>query len=341
MAEVVRVVPRRASEHGEKIPGIMRTTAKKQFSKHRGIALLVALWLIAVISFACLTVVMLLSFDLDVADSKINGFRARQAAEMGIAVGANPVVKRDDPILQASGEDGASFNVQLRSEGERFNINHLLLVSNDKNLIKEIFIHWGIDEDVAQGVADALKDWVDTNDETELNGAEKEDYEKMGRINQPFNRPFYSIDEMRLVRGMELIEQVKPDWRDWFTVWSAGGLDVNEADSEKISIAAECNIEDADALVEVVRGADGVRGTEDDAPFKSLGGGQGGQSVLDLLRVPEFYAPIVNQRLAVNDTTTRIESIGTAGETRRKIILVVRNRTGKPAILQKTEEIIP
>jgi len=340
-AAVVRVVPRRASEHGEKIPGIMRTTAKKQFGQHRGIALLVALWLIAVISFACLTVVMLLSFDLDVADSKINGFRARQAAEMGIAVGANPVVKRDDPILQASGEDGASFNVQLRSEGERFNINHLLLVSNDKNLIKEIFIHWGIDEDVAQGVADALKDWVDSNDETELNGAEKEDYEKMGRINQPFNRPFYSIDEMRLVRGMELIEQVKPDWRDWFTVWSAGGLDVNEADAEKISIAAECNIEDADALVEVVRGADGVRGTEDDAPFKSLGGGQGGQSVLDLLRVPEFYAPIVNQRLAVNDTTTRIESIGTAGETRRKIILVVRNRTGKPAILQKTEEIIP
>jgi hypothetical protein len=63
--------------------------------------------------------------------------------------------------------------------------------------------------------------------------------------------------------------------------------------------------------------------------------------VVDLLRVQEFYAQIVTQRLAVNDSTTRIESIGTAGETRRKIILVVRNRTGKPAILQKTEEIIP
>ncbi len=310
-------------------------------SYRRGSALLAVLWLIAVLAFAVVTAVKLLSFDLDVADSQVNGFRARQAAEMGIAVGCNPVVKRDDPILQLGGDDGASFQVLIRSEGERFNINHLLQVSNDKNLLKEIFIHWGIDEDVSQEIADAMKDWIDSNDDTELNGAEKAYYEDLGRINQPFNRPFYSLDEMRLVKGMELVEQVKPDWQDWFTVWSSGGLDINEADAEKISIAAECNLEDADGLVEIVRGPDGVRGTEDDAPFQNLGSGQDGQSVFDLLRVPEFYAPVVTPRLAVNDSTTRIESTGTAGSTKRKIVLVVRNRTGKPAILEKTEEVIP
>ncbi len=313
---------------------------RTKFSQ-RGSALLAVLWLIAVLAFAVVTAVTLLTFDLDVADSQVNGFRARQAAEMGIAVGVNPVVKRDDPILQLGGDDGASFQVQIRSEGERFNINHLLQVTNDKKLLKEIFIHWGIDEDVAQEIADALKDWIDSNDDTELNGAEKAYYEELGRINQPFNRPFYSLDEMRLVKGMDLVEQVKPDWRDWFTVWSSGGLDINEADAEKISIAAECNLDDADGLVEIVRGPDGVRGTEDDAPFQNLGSGQDGQSVVDLLRIPEFYAPVVTPRLAVNDSTTRIESIGTAGSTKRKIVLVVRNRTGKPAILEKTEEVIP
>lgn len=312
-----------------------------QAHSRRGMALVAVLWLIAILSFACVTAIQLLSLELNVADSQINGFRARQAAEMGIAVAVNPAIKRDDPLLKSVGADGASYSADLRSEGERFNINHLLLNTNDKRLVKEIFIYWGIDEDVAQEIADALQDWVDSNDEEQLKGAEKEYYEELGRLNQPFNRPFYSLDEMRLVRGMDLIERVKPGWRDWFTVWSAGGLDINEADAEKISIAAECNVEDADALVEMVRGADGIRGTEDDAPFQNLQSGQGGNSVLELLRVPEFYAQVVTPRLAVNDQTTRIESIGAAGDTKRKIILVVRNRTGKPAILEKTEEVVP
>jgi type II secretory pathway component PulK len=304
-------------------------------------ALMAVLWLMTVLAFACLTAVKLLSFDLDVADAQINGFKARQAAEIGIAVGANPVVRRDDPLLQVSGDDGVSYQVQLRSEGERFNINYLLLNTNDKNLVKEILLHWGLEAEFAQEVADALLDWVDSNDETQLNGAEREYYEGLGRINQPFNRPFYSVEEMRLVRGMDVVEQIKPDWRDWFTVWSAGGLDINEASAEKIALAAECNIEDANSLVEIVRGPDGIRGTEDDAPFQALNDGQGGVSVFQILRVADFYAPVVTPRLAVNDGTTRIESIGQSGDSKRKIVLVLRNRTGRPAILEKTEEVVP
>ena len=28
---------------------------------------------------------------------------------------------------------------------------------------------------------------------------------------------------------MDLVEAVRPDWRDWFTVWSGGALDVARA----------------------------------------------------------------------------------------------------------------
>lgn len=317
----------------------MKTKSSHIFA--RGMALLAVLWLMVVLSFAALTAVKLLSFDLDLADAQINGFRARQAAEMGIAVGANPVVRRDDPMLQQIAEDGTGFQVKLRSEGERFNINYLLLNASDKILIKEIFISWGIDAEASQEIADALLDWVDSNDEIQLNGAERSYYEELGRINQPFNRPFYSLEEMRLVRGMEMVEQVKPDWRDWFTVWSSGGLDVNEAEAEKIALAAQCDIEDAATLVEIVRGPDGIRGTDDDAPFSSLQGGQTGISVFQILGVPEFFAPVVGQRLAVNENTTRIESIGQAGDSKRKIVMVLRNRTGRPTILEKTEEVVP
>ena len=102
-----------------------------------------------------------------------------------------------------------------------------------------MFIDWGLELEDAQEIADALTDWVDADDDVALNGAEKDDYEKAGRINQPFNRPFYDLSEVRLVRGMDLVEAVRPDWRNWFTIWSGGALDLNEAPAELIAAAAE------------------------------------------------------------------------------------------------------
>lgn len=314
-------------------------------------AMIAVLWLLTILMVASVAAIKLLSLHMDVASSQLHGFIADQAAEMGIAIACNPAVKRDDPLLKQTFENGASFEADIRSEGERFGINYLLAESSGKVMLKEMFIKWGIENEVAQEIADALKDWVDSNDDTELNGAEKQWYEDQGRINQPFNRPFYSLEEMRLVKGMDIVERAKSDWRNWFTVWGQGGLNVNEADAEKIAMAADCNVEDADSVVEIVRGADGVRGTEDDQPFQSLnggggqgdgeGGGQDGPNVLDLLRVPEFMQEEVSKHLTTSDGTTRIESVGIYGSAKRKSILIIRNRTGKPAILEKKEEVIP
>lgn len=51
--------------------------------------------------------------------------------------------------------------------------------------------------------------------------------------------------------------------------------------------------------------------------------------------------PDILQRFTVNDTTVRIESTGSAEGAKRKIILTLRNRTGRPAILERSEEVIP
>lgn len=291
------------------------------------------LWLIAILSMACLAALRVISFDMDIASAKVHGSRARQIAEMGIAVGSNPVVKRSDPILrQLDEETGEGFEVRVVSEGGRFNINYVIL-QNDKELLKEIFIAWGLDLDDAQDVADALKDWVDADDNEELNGAEKPYYEKLGRINQPFNRPFYDLGEMSLVRGMDKVEAVKPDWRDWFTIWSGGALDVNEAAPELIAAAAEVPIERVQIIPETVRGTDGIRDTTDDVPY------QNASAAIDLLGIsPEDPKA---RRFTANDATTRIESIGHADGVKRKITAILANRTGRPALLERTEEIIP
>ncbi|BCX50042.1 general secretion pathway protein GspK [Haloferula helveola] len=293
------------------------------------------IWLIALLSFITVATIRVVGFDLDVAAANIHGFRAKQLAEMGVAVGANPVVERGDPILnQWSEENGEGFEVRLTSEGGKFNINQILL-KEDKNLLKMMFADWGLDIDQAAEVADALGDWIDGDDEVALNGAEITYYEDIGRVNQPFNRPFYSLDEMRLVKGMDLVEAYQPDWRSWFTIWSSGGLDINEAPAEMIAVAAEVSYEEALIIPETVRGPDGERDTDDDTPF------QNAQEALALIGVDGSLRGDISARFSVNETTTRIESIGSAPGAKRKITLVVRNRTGQPAILERTEEVIP
>lgn len=310
-------------------------TSHQPKSLRQGIALIAVLWLIAILSIAAITTLRVISFDTEITTAKVHGSRALQLAEMGIAIGANPVVKRNDPILhRVDEENNEEIHVTLTSESERYNINTLVL-AEDKTLIRSIFIAWGMELDEAQALTDALTDWVDGDEEVALNGAEIEEYTKMGRINQPFNRPFYDIEEMRLVRGMNEMERLRPDWRNWFTVWSSGTLDLNEADAELISVAAEVTPEQASIIPETVRGTDGIRNTEDDVPFKDVA------SALSLLGIDANTRQDIAQRFTVNDTTTRINSTARSGDSKRRIITIVKNRTGKPILLSRTIEIIP
>ncbi|MDB6079051.1 MAG: hypothetical protein JWO82_2798 [Akkermansiaceae bacterium] len=312
---------------------------KLRFSKRqgspRGSALLAVIWLISILALAAMTAIQVVEFDSEIAGAQIHGFRARQLAEMGIAVAANPAIKRSDPLLhQMSDETGEGFEARIISEGQKFNINAILM-KGDKQLLQKIFGDWGLSIDEAQAQIDALTDWIDTNDEVSTNGAESKWYLDQGRINQPFNRPFYNLEEMRMVRGMDKVEALKPDWRDWFTIWSSGNLDLNEASAELIAAAAEIPVEQADVIPQAVIGPDGIRDTQDDKPFPDLA------SALTAIGIDAQTRPNITSRLTVNDPTMRLESTGTVAGAKRRIVLILRNRTGRPAVLERTEEVIP
>jgi hypothetical protein len=102
-----------------------------------------------------------------------------------------------------------------------------------------------------------------------------------------------------------------------------------------IAAAAEIPVEQAAIIPEMVRGADGERDTLDDVPF------QNAAAALDLLGIDVNGRPDLARRFTVNEATTRIESIGYAAGAKRRINVIVRNRTGRPALLERTEEIIP
>lgn len=311
-------------------------------SNQRGSSLVAVFWMMSILGLAVFTAVRLLYYEVDLVTAQVHGTKARHLAEMGIAVAANPVVERGDlQLLNYVHPDGDSgYSVEMKSEGARFNINALLMKGGptgdaDKELLIDMFERWGIEIDVADEIVDCLVDWVDEDSNEEFNGAEFSVYEDMGYLNRPYNRPFYSLDEMRLVRGMDVVESIYPDWRDWFTVWSSGGLDINEAPAEMVALATQSDIVEVDALLSQIPGFDQIRGNEDDQAFSNA------SQFLDLLGVNSVQRVLVEPRLTANDPTTRIESTGWSGDVRRRVTLIVRNRTGRPSILDRREELVP
>lgn len=313
-----------------------------------GAALIIVFWLIALLSLSVFTAVRVVHNDTRLMTTRDSSFQATLRAEMGLAVAANPVVEEIDTLLlnQTFYDGTEGFNVKLVGEGGRFNINALVqgAANNpaDEELLENIFTYWGLTEEEARALVDALIDWVDDNGPlTEMEGAENEFYTELGFPNYPFDRPFYSLDEMRLVRGMDLAILLRPDWRNWFTIYSAGRLDVNEAEAELIAVAAGARdaeedielVEAARQVVELRWGADGIENTEDDeaARWRDL------SLVFLELNVSAADQAVFGSRFTLSDTTTRIESIGWVGDFRKKIVVVVRNRSNRPQILVREE----
>lgn len=300
----------------------------------KGATMIAVFWIMAVMGLALVASLRIARYQSSVAGSQMNGMEALQFAEMGLAVAANPQVKKWDFILNQNFGDDTGFQAKIVSEGGRFNINYILM-SDDKPLIRLILAEWGVAFDQQGEIADALVDWIDSDGDVQLNGAELEYYEGQGYLNRPFNRPFYDLDEMRLVRGMNYVEAANPRWRDWFTVWSSGGLDISQAAPEFLAIAAEGNVEDAYSIREIVNGADGILNTEDDQPLPV------GEAMSMMGMSPDEQGEKGFRFSSGNEVTERIESIGYAGAVRRKVVLIIRNREqGRPTILDRKEETI-
>jgi hypothetical protein len=275
--------------------------------------------MIAILGMVVFAAMKMLDTDTKAARITRDRMFAKRYAEMGLEVGRHPQIPLYDPLLSHSDDNGGSYQVTLTTEEARFNIN-TLLQQPDRSLLKRIFIHWGAKPDYASKLSDALKDWVDPDDLSSLNGAEKRDYEKLGLKGMPYNRPFKDLDEILLVKGLENLNALKPGWRDWFTVYGDGRLDINEARSEFISVLADLPIERIQPVETYRAGRDGATGTLDDAKLTSamqlaqmLGVFQP-KIVADLQQWVQFAGPI-----------RRIESLGRYNDMRRKIILITQN----------------
>jgi general secretion pathway protein K len=279
-----------------------------------GSSLIAVFWMIAVLGMVIFSANAMLENDSRSARLMRDRALAKRNAEKGLEIGRHPRMELHDPLLYGEG-----YRVTLTTEEARFNINSLLL-NSDRLILKRIFNHWGFKPEFSSRVIDALKDWVDEDGNVSLNGAEKREYEKTGLDGLPFNRPFKQLDDMLLVREFDVVNAVYPGWRDWFTIFGDGKLDVNEARSDFIAVLADVPPERLRALDALRAGRDGSRGTMDDGKLTSA------IQVAQLLNV--FQPKIVQELqewIQFQGPIRRIESIGSYNELSRKLLLITQN----------------
>ncbi len=297
----------------------------------RGSALLVVLWVIALLSFLIVTSMMVVMQDVETVAARRLVFRAHQLAEAGLAIGANPAVKSGDPLLRKQVGYGESYEVNITTEESRLNIG-ALLTEERRPVLERLFGSWGLRPPEVQAVVDALMDWVDPDDFKRLTGAESRDYKKDGFSDRPYNRPFQSLDEVTLVRGMELVAQANPAWREAFTLWGGGALDINEAPAELIAIVADVPLSAARTLVTARNGPDGIPHTDDDEPMKSL------DEAMVLLGARAGPQPGGAGMFTLRGTVTRVDSVGRAGACTRRISVVMQKGGGGQSPIMEWRE---
>jgi general secretion pathway protein K len=288
-------------------------------NSERGSALIAVFWLIAILGMIVFGGAKMLATDSKYTKDTRGRIYAKRLAEMGLAVGQHPGITVDDPLLHRTGDNGGSYSVNIVAEEARFNINSLLM-QPDKSLIRRLFTKWGMKPEFSSALIDALKDWVDQDSLVSLNGAEKREYERAGFDDMPFNRPFKDLDEMLFVRGMEQVHAFYPGWREWFTVHGDGRIDVNDAREDLICVLADVPMERVAPLSRFRLGADGAKHTKDDQKLTSA------VQVAQLLGV--FQPNIVqqlNQWVQFAGPIRRVESIGTMGDSTRKLVVITQN----------------
>ncbi|HEV2096665.1 MAG TPA: hypothetical protein VGQ82_09180 [Chthoniobacterales bacterium] len=288
----------------------------------RGAALMLALWALFLLS------AMVISWSLDI-DSRItlSGSANRQLeaeamACSGAEVALHPAVKAGSPLLRGKFSATESYEAHITGEGGRLNLNWIVAGENPARLeiLRKYLEIKGVDLNERDHMIDCLLDWVDPDSLVRLNGAETDgDY-------KPANTLLTRIDDLKRVRG----------WSDWvavatwdadFTLNSTGPIDITWASREVLLSIPGMTEPRVDQFLQMRRGPDGIDGTEDDAPFKSI----------ENVRVALGFSPEQFKQLSgligFKDQVLRVVSVGKSGDMTRVVQMVIRKAGNVPQLI--------
>jgi len=296
-----------------------------------GSALILVLWCLLLLGMAVFGVVELVELSVEHTSHEELALEARGLALSGVALGLNPQLQKDDPLLFQKVTPGHQFNVTVSSEGARLNLNYVLLTGH-KEILENLFTQWGLKVDEAAHVADCLYDWITPGDLPSLDGAKADDYARAGLPQRPTYKPFDSFDTVKLVMGMDLVEKAKSNWEDSFTLWSGGPLNVKEAPPELIAAVFSLDPGRVALFTKERNGQDGIAGTSDDVPIPNLEYFQGE------LGISAVAMQTLGNQIELGDPNRRVESVGQAEGTQVMISVVTKLNSLPPQYFLWSEQ---
>lgn len=294
-----------------------------------GMALLLVLWGIAIMGITVMGLIQITQTGIRGITNMERYERALLLAQSGMAIALRPEVTPMDPLLHDQWSDSERFDVLIASEEGRLSVNGLLKEEH-RAIWQRLFKQWGLSPTESDTVFDCLLDWVSPGAGRRLNGAIASDYERAGLAHAPTGKPFTSLDELGMVMNFHLLSSRKPDWKDHFTIWGNGVIDVNHCSADVLAAVTDSPWSKAESLVQYRMGPDGIAGTDDDVQFESL------PEVQIFLGINEQRFGQIAPLLKLQSTILRLQSRGTAYGKIVQLDAVVRRTYPRSVIYEWT-----
>jgi len=191
----------------------MRRAQPKQASQ-RGIALVVVLWLLVLLTVIAASHARIIRTETRLASNQVETGKARSLAEAGVHHAILELLVRDEEqrwpvngnINRIRYEDGI-VAIAIRDIRGLLDINMA-----SATLLDRVLEGAGIEESQRQALVDATLDWRDADTLKHANGAEDDDYRHAGLKWAARDGAFSSVEEFRYVLGMTnpLFERLAP-----------------------------------------------------------------------------------------------------------------------------------
>jgi hypothetical protein len=310
-------------DSGFEIPASARLRRGRRDSRLGAAALMLSLWALFLLSAMVISWALEIDSRLAISGNANRSLEAEAMACSGVEVALHPLVTPASPNLNRQMDRRESYETHITGEGGRLNINWIVAGEdpNKLELLRRYLENKGIDLNERNVMIDSLLDWVSPNTGLHhLNAPpETDDY-------HPTHSLLTRIEELKRVAGWDQFTS-QPGWDEDFTLNSTGPIDLVWASHDVLMTLPGMNDELVSRFLVLRRGPDGIDGTADDAPFKSL---DDVRAALGLS--PEQFQELGNL-ISFRDPVFRIVSIGKSGDVTRLVQAVVRKVNNVPQMI--------
>lgn len=191
----------------------LRRAQPKQ-SSQQGIALVVVLWLLVLMTVIAASHARIIRTETRLASNQVENSKARSLAEAGVHHAILELLVRDEeqrwPVngsINRIRYEGGSVDIAIRDVRGLVDIN-----SASAELLDTVLAGTGIEETQRKALVDATLDWRDKDSLKHINGAEDDDYRRAGLKWAARDGAFSSVEEFRYILGMTnpLFERLAP-----------------------------------------------------------------------------------------------------------------------------------